>query len=70
MIDRVEIVKRSRVRRAKLYFIREKVAREARRQLRHSKMMDTRVTTDTVNKEKAAEKEAVSAEAGVEAKSE
>src|SRR3989344_3068848 len=66
MIDRVEIVKRSRVRRAKLYFIREKVAREARRQLRHSKMMDTRVTTDTVNKEKAAEKEAVSAEAGVE----
>ena len=60
MIDRVEIVKRSRVRRAKLYFIRDKATRESRRQLRRSKMMDTRVTTDVVNKEKATalEKEA------------
>ena len=60
MIERVEIVKRSRVRRAKLYFIRNKAARESRRQLRRSKMMDTRVTSDVVNKEKAAaiEKEA------------
>ena len=60
VIDRVEIVKRSRVRRAKLYFIRDKATRESRRQLRRSKMMDTRVTTDTVNKEKAValEKEA------------
>lgn len=39
MIDRVELVKRARVRRAKLYFIREKVAREARRQLRRSRLM-------------------------------
>lgn len=39
MIDHIEIVKRARVRRAKLYFIRDKVAREARRQLRRSKMM-------------------------------
>lgn len=39
MIEKVEIVKRARVRRAKLYFIREKVAREARRQLRRSRMM-------------------------------
>ncbi len=39
MIDSIEIVKRARVRRAKLYFIRDKVAREARRQLRRSKMM-------------------------------
>ena len=54
MIERVEIVKRSRVRRAKLYFIRNKAARESRRQLRRSKMMDTRVTSDVVNKEKAA----------------
>ena len=54
MIERVEIVKRSRVRRAKLYFIRNKAARESRRQLRRSKMMDVRVTSDTINKEKAA----------------
>ena len=39
MIDKVEIIKRARVRRAKLYYIREKVAREARRQLRRSRMM-------------------------------
>lgn len=39
MIDKVEIVKRTRVRRAKLYFIRDKVAREARRQLRKSRLI-------------------------------
>ena len=39
MIDKIEIVKRSRVRRAKLYYIREKVAREARRQLRRTSLM-------------------------------
>lgn len=52
LIDRVEIVKRSRVRRAKLYFIRHKAAREARRQLRRSKMIDTRVAAAAVNNEK------------------
>lgn len=39
MIDKIEVVKRARVRRAKLYYIREKVAREARRQLRRTRMM-------------------------------
>lgn len=39
MIDRVELVKTARMRRAKLYFIREKVAREARRQLRRSRLV-------------------------------
>jgi len=39
MIEKIEVVKRSRVRRAKLYYIREKVAREARRQLRRTRMM-------------------------------
>jgi large subunit ribosomal protein L19 len=34
LIDKIEIVKRSKVRRAKLYFIREKVAREIKRQMR------------------------------------
>jgi large subunit ribosomal protein L19 len=41
MIDKVEIVKRATVRRAKLYFIREKVAREARRMLRRTRLMST-----------------------------
>jgi len=47
MIDRVEILKRSRVRRAKLYYIREKVAREARRQLRRTRMMGGGMTEET-----------------------
>jgi large subunit ribosomal protein L19 len=34
MIDRIDILRSSKVRRAKLYFIREKVSREVRRQLR------------------------------------
>ena len=38
-IEKIEIVKRSKVRRAKLYFIREKVAREVKRQLRNMRMM-------------------------------
>ncbi|PIR82742.1 50S ribosomal protein L19 [Candidatus Kaiserbacteria bacterium CG10_big_fil_rev_8_21_14_0_10_59_10] len=55
MIDRVEVVKRARVRRAKLYYIRDKVAREARRQLRRTRIV------------KAGEGEAASAEREVSA---
>ncbi len=40
VIDSVEIVKRSKVRRAKLYFIREKAAKAVRRQLRNARMMN------------------------------
>ena len=43
-IQKIEIVRRSKVRRAKLYFIREKVAREVRRQLRNMRLM--KVSTD------------------------
>lgn len=39
MIDKIEIVKRSKVRRAKLYYIREKVAREIKRQMRRMRLM-------------------------------
>ncbi|MBA3789202.1 50S ribosomal protein L19 [Patescibacteria group bacterium] len=38
-IEKIEITRRSKVRRAKLYFIREKVAREVRRQLRNMRMV-------------------------------
>lgn len=64
LIDRVELVKRARVRRAKLYFIREKVARESRRQLRRQKMV-TSADLD-VNSEGAVEipVEEVAADAG------
>jgi large subunit ribosomal protein L19 len=40
MIDKIEIVKRATMRRAKLYFIREKVAREARRVLRRTVLVN------------------------------
>jgi len=56
-IEKIEIVKRSKVRRAKLYFIREKVAREVKRQLRNMRMMG--VSTDDF---KAEEKPVVAAE--------
>lgn len=36
MIDSVEIIRRARTRRAKLYFIREKAARDVKRQMRKS----------------------------------
>ena len=66
MIDKIEIVKRARVRRAKLYYIRGKVAREARRQLRRSRLMgnvsdavEVAGVPESFSKESEAEKEAV-----------
>jgi len=44
VIDKIDIVRRSKVRRAKLYFIREKVAREVRRQLRNMRMVNLSTT--------------------------
>lgn len=41
LIDKIEITKRSKVRRSKLYHIREKAAKEIRRQMRNVIMMDT-----------------------------
>lgn len=45
MIEKVEVVKRARVRRAKLYYIREKATREVRRQLRRSRVMGQMAAT-------------------------
>jgi large subunit ribosomal protein L19 len=47
MVDKVEVVKRSRVRRAKLYYIREKVSREARRQLRRTRLVGGAATQES-----------------------
>lgn len=38
-IDKIEIVKRAKVRRSKLYFIRDKVAREIKRQMRRMSLV-------------------------------
>ncbi|MCK5285634.1 MAG: 50S ribosomal protein L19 [Candidatus Pacebacteria bacterium] len=52
IIDKIEIIKRSRVRRSKLYFIREKVAREIKRQMRKMKI----VTLSTKSEKEEAER--------------
>lgn len=55
LIDKIEIVRRSKVRRAKLYYIREKVAREIRRQLRNMKLMDVATESEREVEERAAQ---------------
>ncbi len=47
MIDKVELLRRSKVRRAKLYFVREKAAKEIRRQMRRMLSIDKDQNTDT-----------------------
>ena len=66
LIDKIEIVRRSKVRRAKLYYIREKVARQIRRQLRHMKLV-TIATESEREVEERAQKAAEEAEAKVQA---
>ena len=55
-IESITIVRRSKVRRAKLYFIREKASKEVRRQLRNMRMIN--VTTDESIVEPVAEEPA------------
>lgn len=66
-IDKIEIIKRSKVRRAKLYYIREKAAKEIKRQMRHASVVNLQTVSDTEeankkkeygNKEKEGTKEA------------
>ena len=71
MIDKIEIIRRSKVRRAKLYYVREKVAREMKRALRRMSMAN--LSTETIAEEPAEAKAAAEAEAavvGTEAKAE
>jgi large subunit ribosomal protein L19 len=62
LIDSIEIVKRSGVRRAKLYFIREKAAKAVRRQLRNARMMGVK-SDETIAAEEVAPAEADAAPA-------
>lgn len=69
LIDKIEIIRRSAVRRAKLYYIRDKVAREIKRQMRRMRLMDVSSESEIemkVERERIAGEEAA-AQAKVEA---
>ncbi len=61
-IDKIEIVKRAKVRRAKLYYIREKVAREIKRQMRRMSLVSLSTTSQAEEAVKAAEEAKIAAE--------
>lgn len=63
MIDEIEMVRRSKVRRAKLYFVRRKAAKEIRHQMR--RIMDAKYEEEVMPTAPA--KEAPAAEAAAEA---
>ncbi len=69
LIEQIEIVKRAKVRRAKLYFIRDKVAREIKRQMRRMSLvsMSTESETDVATRMAAEAKAAEEANALAEA---
>ncbi|MFM2381435.1 MAG: hypothetical protein RLZZ76_202 [Candidatus Parcubacteria bacterium] len=68
-IDKIEIVKRAKVRRAKLYYIREKVAREIKRQMRRMSLvsMGTLSDIEEASRVEAEAKAAAEAEAAIQA---
>lgn len=65
-IDSIEIIRRSKVRRAKLYFIREKAARQVKRQLRNARQMNLE-SDETIPQEAPAEEPAAPTEGAPEA---
>ncbi len=71
LIDKIEIVRRSTVRRAKLYYIREKVTREIKRQMRRMRLMNVSSESEIemkVEREKKEAEEAAAAKAAEEAR--
>jgi large subunit ribosomal protein L19 len=64
MIDSVEVLRRTRTRRAKLYFIREKAARDQKRAMRRQLAVEPRAVADEeIPEEPAAEAPVESTEA-------
>ena len=56
-IDQIEIIKRTKVRRSKLYYIREKASKEIRRAMRNAFMLGTTIESDIAEKERVANEE-------------
>lgn len=61
-IDQIEILRRAKVRRAKLYYIRDKAARDVRKQMRSMVMMPVAKKTDIVENAEAGIEEATTEE--------
>lgn len=61
-IDKIEIVKRAKVRRAKLYYIREKVARQIKRQMRRMSLVSFATESEAEAAQRLAAEEAKAAE--------
>ncbi len=57
MIDKIEVVKRSKVRRSKLYHIRDEAAKEIKRQMRNTRVIKAQAEDEVV--EEVANAEAV-----------
>ncbi len=70
LIDKLEIVKRAKVRRSKLYYIREKVAREVKRQMRRMTMLGLATESETEATARAAAEAKALEEAELKAKEE
>jgi large subunit ribosomal protein L19 len=72
MIDKIEIVRRSKVRRAKLYYIRDKVSREMKRALRRMTLtsIGTKGSAELAAEEAAAKAEQDAQEAAAKAAAE
>jgi large subunit ribosomal protein L19 len=70
MVDKIEIIKRTKVRRAKLYYIREKAAKEIRRAMRNAFMVGDTIESDIAEKDRVAKEaeEAQKAKGEAEAK--
>jgi large subunit ribosomal protein L19 len=69
IIDKIEVLRRSKVRRAKLYFVREKAAKEIRRGLRKMLALEPGQNTDTTTTSPAGEEKPVKDEVHSEAQS-
>jgi large subunit ribosomal protein L19 len=67
-IDQIEIIKRTKVRRSKLYYIREKASKEIRRAMRNAFMLGTTIESDIAEKERVANEEEEAKKAEEEAK--
>lgn len=66
LVEKIEVLRRSKVRRSKLYFIREKVAREISRKMRNMRVLGREEVSEEAE-EVAEEAAAEAAEAVVEA---